>query len=282
MRHVPFGARLSPFLGVLTQAGSGLLLFSMLFVWVFFPFADLGAPLLALAGSVTTTATVLAVEGTGASEGGSNVTRVRYEMLLPGERVHEGVGFVTGSAPEAGSTLQVSYPRGLPGLARAQGLRRSTFGLGASMVIVFPVVAVALLAAGIVPGLRAGRVMGSGKLALGRLVSKSPTNTRVNDRTVYRMTFAFEDEAGARHECVVRTSLTGRLEDEGEELVLYDPRDPSRNCPVDAIPGGVVMDSEGRIIPKGPVAVGVRLLLPAATVGIHGYVAVAKVLQLLA
>jgi hypothetical protein len=117
--------------------------------------------------------------------------------------------------------------------------------------------------------LRASRLLGSGRMALGKLIAKEPTNMRVNNRTVYKMTFEFVDGNGRTCTMRTRTSEPEKLEDDAEERILYDPERPECAVTLDTLPGGAEVDESGNLRVSNLRQALAYLLLPAALIGVN-------------
>jgi hypothetical protein len=79
------------------------------------------------------------------------------------------------------------------------------------------------------------RIVKTGKLAYGTFISSEPTNTKINNSRVYRYYFEFNDENGMKYKATGETH-TGRLSDEPQELLVYNPNNPNEAVMVDALP----------------------------------------------
>jgi hypothetical protein len=218
---------------------------------------------------------VMGVEKTLFSEGGSKHRRgtpvyaIHYEFMVDGER-HEGVSYVKGKRAEAGRTVTVEFPRGTPGSSRLQGLRRAPVGAVPALITpIFPMVGLVFVIIGWRRGGRGVRLLRHGVLARGRFKSKEATRTRVNRQTVYKLTFEFEVD-GRIYQASARTHETERLQDEEEELLLYDPLDPRRAVMLDGLPGRPRIDDNGFIRVESVSRSLMVLVFPVATLVGHG------------
>lgn len=283
LRSVPISAKLAVlFGGVLQPVGWLVIGFSMIFVWAFAMNADFSS-LSQFGGELTETrATVTASERTSFSEGGSNtnpgtpIYRVSYSFTEGGQ-TWEGESYTLGSGYSVGSSAPVEFPAGKPSVSRIVGARGAPFGVAVLFVLVFPIVGFVLVLIGFRGGLSRAILLNRGKLARGRLTDKQATATKVNDQTVYRMTFEFEAEDGRTHTCEARTHNTHLLEDEENgELILYHPANPKHSFAVDLLPAGVKITEEGEYKVPSMGALLFALLPPFLAVGIHGtYAAIA-------
>jgi hypothetical protein len=126
-----------------------------------------------------------------------------------------------------------------------------------------------LAVAGMQKGLRARHLMSTGKLALGTLESKEPTHSRVNNQTVYRFTFEFPADGGGTYTVVGKTHRAYELEDEPQERLVYDPRNPSDAALLDELPCRPSIDRRGDFTADGgrdPLLAALNLLAPGLSV----------------
>ncbi|MCC7509824.1 MAG: hypothetical protein IT464_10650 [Planctomycetes bacterium] len=248
--------------------GSIWLSISMIAVWVFVPMTDVSSLWRFSGELVQASGRVIAQESTGFSEGGSDDTpgtpvySVRYEFADSRGVVHEGTSYTLGSVYAQGGPLNIEYRADDPKTSRIVGARTAPVPIWLLLVImIFPTIGVVFLFFGLREGIRRTALLGNGKLVRGRLVGKSPTNTRINNQQVYKFEFEFEAEDGSRHIAVARTHETHRLQDEETEQILYHQRNPLRSCVVDALPAGVTIGPDGRFRAPHPVRT-VGILLP--------------------
>jgi len=275
-RSVPLAVRAALlFGGFLNQFGWGFFGFGMIFVWVFgmrtdpLAWRDFAGDLQQVQGVVTR------CEDTGASVGGSEHSRgtpiyahhFRFEV---NGQSYEGVSYTVGTQTKPAQAVTVEFPPGNPARCRIRGMQTAMFPPWLLLICIFPVVGFCFLTAGFLRGRRAIRLLKEGLVARGALRSKEPTNTRINRRTVYKLTFAFQDELGQTHEAVARTHEPERLEDDAEEPLLYDPVHPSRATLLDHLPGAPRIDDMGQIQTQSSARAMLTLVLPTITVIGHG------------
>ena len=123
---------------------------------------------------------------------------------------------------------------------------------------------------GINKGIKANRLLALGEQTTGRLKSKEKTNTKVNKKPVYKLTFEFNTLEGMTYETMVKTHETGKLEDQTEEPLLYEPMRPSYAVMLDDLPGAPRIQENGNI-QAGSVAITIMaLIIPLATIIGHG------------
>ena len=109
-----------------------------------------------------------------------------------------------------------------------------------------------------------------GELAQGKLVDRTPTNTSINDQTVYKLTFAFETSRGHAAQIVVTTHETACLMDDELETLLYDPTDPTVGTTLDHLPGSPRIGEDGSVSVRSTLAAYLAIILPILTLVGHG------------
>ncbi|MEM9390659.1 MAG: hypothetical protein AAGA02_09295 [Bacteroidota bacterium] len=138
-----------------------------------------------------------------------------------------------------GQEVDIEYNKDTPEINRIAG---TTSSLGGSSTFFFTIpflVGLIWLFINVKNGREKIRVISNGKIARGELESKEPTNSSVNDQTVYRLTFSFQAENGQSYHVSAKTHKTHRLEDEHKEILIYDPMDPNKAYLADSLPWGV-------------------------------------------
>jgi hypothetical protein len=284
-RQVPMFVRCRLlFGGFANQFGWLFFGFGLIFFWAFAGNADLTSPLYFRGEVETVTGRALHSEETGASEGGSKNRRGtpiyanHYSFVYDGVE-YEGVSYSTGNYFSNGDTVTIEYPKGNPRVSRVQGMRRALFGPWVIFVVIFPAVGLCFILVGLKNGIKANRLLANGKLGLGKLKSKEPTNTRINNQTVYKYTFEFADELGRSCQVVSRTHIGGVLEDEQEERLLYDPYNPSYAVMMDSLPASPAIDGTGNIVDISPMRALLVLIIPGISIIGHGAYAYWKFFQ---
>jgi hypothetical protein len=280
-RHVPGLVRASNLLGgFLNQFAWAWLGITGLLLWFFLPNADV-AGLYYFQGDMPTAAGVVAAaEETNFEEDDTDVYAHTYRFTGPDGVEREGVSYDTGRRLEAGAEVTVEYVPDDPAISRIHGMRRKPFGvegwgglLMLGMMGLFSLIGLGFLAAGVRRGFRANRLLGSGRIALGRLKAKRATNTRINDRTVWAFDFEFDGEDLRTHQATAKTHEVDRLSDPRGEFLLYDPVEPWEAVLLDNIPGAVRISEQGYLETDRPRKAALSLLLPVLVLSAHGVIA---------
>ena len=256
--------------GVLQQIGWFLLGFGMIFLYVFGLEADLSGLWMGLLDTRQATGVVTSIEDTNASENDYPVYALNYRYVAADGTKVEATAYSTGYYPDVGQRVAVEYLRGNPEVARVDGMRRTTFGPAAIVIVIFPLIGAGLTFFGLLEGIRASRLLGIGRLAFGKLTSVVGTNTTVNSRQVMAMTFSFRAHDGGSYDVTSKTNQPENLDDQAEELILYDPDEPTRGAALDALPGRLQIEQSGTIRLGRPIACLTTLILPGLTILGHG------------
>jgi len=261
-RPVPFLLRVQVlFGGVFNFIGWIFFTFGMVFAVVFGSLADVTSWYHFRGPVATANGTLLEVKETSASENNVRIYSYKYSFRAEGTD-HEGVSYSTGRRHEPGEQVVVEYVEGNPALSRLRGMRRAEFGPWVLFVLIFPLVGFIFIVVSLRGGLKANRLLAHGKLAWGQLVSKEPTNTRINNRVVYKLTFDFQPEEGGHAQAVARSHMPEKLQDEQRERLLYDPFRPENAVLLDSLPASPAIDLTGNLRPRNPVLAALTLLLP--------------------
>jgi uncharacterized protein DUF3592 len=271
-RHVPLSLRVLNYFNVFSLIGWVFFGVGMIFFWVFAGNADLSV--LTFRNHEHAQGKVTKVDTTGASENHSRVMATHYEFSVAGATL-QGKSYSTGATPDLGEEVPVEYDPDNPKRSRIEGMRRAIFGPWVFFVAIFPLVGLAIIIPTMLGGIKRNRLLREGMLTTGKLVSKTATNTTVNDRRVYELKFEFVSRDGRRSYATARTSITDRLQDEAEEPLLYDPNDVTRAFMLDELPSRpktINGQMEGR-----PVAAALAVALPAFFLIAHGLVLWVKI-----
>ena len=239
-RDVPWPVRLQfLFGGFANQFGWAFFGFGLIFARVFAFQTDVAA-LRDFRGPLThAPAAVTQVERTSYTVNKRAVLAYRYRFDAGG-RAYTGVSY----GFQRDLPARVEFPSGRPEAARLEGLGRKPMPSETLVVLVFPIAGLGILLSGLRKGLRGIRLLRRGMLATGRLASKTATNTKINDQTVYSLRFKFQTVDGRWAETRARTHLVDRLTDDAEEPLVYDAGDPSNALMLDDLPGRPRIDAE--------------------------------------
>jgi hypothetical protein len=271
-RSLPLALSIRVILGGPGQIGWFLLGFGLVFVWAF------GADRSVVA-AVRFAPALEVVEGTttGWRElnlviNDVNVYETSFEFEVGG-RTYTGVSYETGYYVPEGQRLPIEYRASDPSVSRLQGMRATPVGLVIAFVFIIPLIGLAVIRYGLRTGFRARRLLAEGVLAHGTLESNEPTSVSVNEQPVHRLTFRFTAANGGDYQVVASTHALGRLTDDAQEAIVYDPRHPADATTVDDLPGQPTIDERGNFEAGGAREMAfalLTLLIPTVTLVGHG------------
>ncbi|MEM9694837.1 MAG: DUF3592 domain-containing protein, partial [Myxococcota bacterium] len=257
----------------LALVGGGLFIFMALFVHIFVVDSELVTLVTFRGETAPAKAEVTAVEATNASENESAIYEVRYTFELDG-RSYRGASYSLHAPLDPGDEVPVEYLRDDPVQSRIRGMRMRSFSASTGALLIVPLIGLLLFVAGVRGGIRNLRLLRRGKPGFGRLVDKRPTNTQVNGRTVYQLTFEFIVEPKAvptayrkrwqgwaeTHRFKVKTHELERVTDEAEEPLVYDPEEPGQALLLDRLPRSVRI-RDGQITGSGTWGFGLPIAI---------------------
>lgn len=222
----------------------GILVLICSFIGVF---RGLGDCLITLAPS-TRTGLVTLVDYANAEINERELYRVHFEVTNDG-RVRSAYSYTTASTPSEGSEVQIQYCAFMPRLMRVEGMKMSVFGSIGFLIIGLIVFCFGWAGwSGFRRALRWRHLLCDGTPGWAQLTSKEPTNVSINEQTVYKLTFTYESGPNTSHTLEVnehRSEELRALQDEGQELMLYDPNEPAFGVLWDQLPCKLKLDRNG-------------------------------------
>ena len=268
-RSLPLNLQLLCLFGSMSGlVGWGIIAFGLIFVRIFA--GDITpAELSRWSGELETAeGEITGVDYNTAQENEVYVNRVHFRFTARDMHLYEGASYITTDADVPTGPATVEHPVGDPAHARVRGMRATWFSPAVVFVWIFPGIGMLMAGYSLAHGLKARSLLVSGNMAEAALVSCEPTNARVNNKSVFKYTFAFEGPMG-RQELTERSTRTRRLTDEPTERVLYDPGEPSRAVVFDLLPGAPVVMPDGRLAARSPRKLYAALIAPTLTVAIQ-------------
>ena len=239
-RNISIGLQLKIWLSdVMVIIGGAFILMGLPFVLVFVPFASLFSPGFSNTDPVIE-GKIIAVHSTGASVNEEYVYEYTYTYNPPDGANYKGAGYSTGQIFEIDELIKINYKRNQQEISKAKELRLSSFPMGVGfIVLIFPLVGAILFYFGAKKARNAIQVLKIGEIAYGKFLHKEATNTTVNKQRVYKLFFEFTAKDNKTYQTVSKTHKYHRLEDEEQEMLVYDPDDPENAVLIDALPRAV-------------------------------------------
>ncbi len=229
-----------------TWFGNPLTFMGIMFIIMGIPFTIIFAPISSFTGpsfgkeDPVTRGTIVDASGTSSYINDVQVFSYTYKYKTPDGEEHLATGYTTGNMQSVGNELPVYYNADEPWISQAEGLRNSTFGGGFTIFVwIFPLVGFIMFLSSIRKVIKQMQVLKVGELADGKFLHQEATNTKINDRTVYKLFFEFTANDGKTYQAIAKTHKTYRLLDEEFEKLVYDPVNPSNAVVLDALPKGI-------------------------------------------
>jgi hypothetical protein len=258
--------------GVIAQMGWFFFGFGMIFVVVFVGNADFSDFYLG-ANSPQAVGTVTQVEATNSSVNKRRVFAIYYQFKDNQGKTQNGTSYTTGSLPEVGAQVNVQYLANKPTYSRIEGLSQGTFPIFVLFVLIFPGIGLIFIISHTIFALRAIQLLKNGVIAWGKLINSEPTNTRINEQTVMKMTFEFTAQDGQRYEAIAKSHLVNRLMDEPKEMLFYNPINPQKAVLKDNLPGHPKVNEDGSLAEVSLGSALLYLIIPTITIlGLSWYI----------
>jgi hypothetical protein len=94
------------------------------------------------------------------------------------------------------------------------------------------------------------KIIMTGRPARGKLIFAEPTNMRINEQPVYKLTYEYSTSHETIQRFSVRSHLIRNISDDHAEILIYDPGDPSKAVVVDTLPGPVARYILNKLYPS--------------------------------
>ncbi|MBM83149.1 MAG: hypothetical protein CMJ78_21515 [Planctomycetaceae bacterium] len=110
---------------------------------------------------------------------------------------------------------------------------------------IWPVIGLGLIAASMGKAYQRLQLARSGIIAPAKLVGRQRTNASINERTVFRMKFEFEDQDGQIQHCTVSSHTPEQYSDSETEYVLYAPNKVGDAITLKSVPSEPLIAKDG-------------------------------------
>lgn len=266
-RHIDLFTKITTLFGGFGQQ-FGWIFFTMgsLFCWIFIPLSDAKFWFESDRNWQETIGKIVSVEPTNSSVNDTPVYQYFQSFEVDGQR-YTGISYTVGKQYDSGTETTVRYNATDQNKSYIKGSRRAVFPAFVLFVLLFPLIGLGFIISSFFKNAKAIRLLEIGELNRGKLVSKEATNTRINNRTVYKYEFEFE-VGGRQHKAICKTHLGHLVEDEEREIILYDRFNPTFNFVFDAMPNTPNINEAG-MLQAAPVWKVVNLILPILGIGIN-------------
>lgn len=245
--------------------------FGMIFFWVFGWNSEARYWLSNIGKWSDTEGLIILSEQTNAAQNDVLIYKYVFQYEVEGKR-YLGKAYQSGDRYFEGSTYPVRYKVSDPSLAFIKGSRRAMFGGWAMFVAIFPLVGLLFILSSLRNNAKFLDLLKIGEFTRGKMISKEPTGGEVIINKVrypifkYTFEFTYKDQ---QHLATCTTHLGHTVEDENEEIILFDRFNPGYNIVYDVVPNAPRIDREGYMEIAGWRKAWV-LLLPFVSVTGHG------------
>ncbi|MEM7103114.1 MAG: DUF3592 domain-containing protein [Bacteroidota bacterium] len=268
-RRIDFFSRSTIFFsGFMSQFGWLFFGFGLIFFWVFGGAAGIKHFSLFEGDWQPTKGVILSTYGTSSSINETTVYGNDFTYTINGNE-YFAISYTTGNRYYEGQEIDVEYKNRNPDKARIVNSRMAHFPFWTSLItLIFPFVGLVFILVGMRRNIRANYLMKYGVFTRGERLSKEATNTTINDQPVYKYEFTFTSDDKS-YIATCSTHQTHRVEDDKQEIILYDARNPEISVVYDAIEGYPAIDEDGNM---GPVPAGniIYLIVPGISIIGHG------------
>lgn len=270
-RDIPLRIKLENlFGGFSNQFGWIFFSFGLIFVWVFTMQSDLTSWYHFRGEVIKTRGTITSVNATNMTVNDRKVYEYFYTFEDSNGQERNSSSFSSSHTTSSGIATTIEYPVNKPEKSRIKNMGRSKMGLFGLFPLIFPLIGLVFIFFGFKKGLKANRLLKIGYMTEGELVDKVRTNTRVNNQTVYKMTFKFHARNGSEYFLSSRTHQTYRLEDEPKEKLLYNNKSPNDAVMFDSLNSRLKLQPDGTIKSGSLLNMIGVLFIPLISIVVHG------------
>jgi hypothetical protein len=214
--------------------GLGFIFLGLLFTAFFFPWHFLDDWQLSSDAAQTVTGRIVSVHDTNTRINKVSVVEYEFSYTVGDGQQRKGRSYTTGTKWSANTSANVRYLPNRPELACLEGGRLNEVGWGGAFVIIFPFVGAGVVTGFFISRRNTRRLLHSGQVTEVDVVSIDRTNTRINNRYVYKIFVRSPALLNGRPIAVRRSDPSDvdfaqkRLSDKQAVYVLYNPADPRK------------------------------------------------------
>lgn len=268
-RHVPITLKIKILFGGIFSIvgwiflGIGLLVNSALIPMMSFNSVQFGED------SPQTTGKVVSIRGTNTTVNNQRVMECEYTFEGPDGNEYTGAGYGYYNIPRIGETVQIQYLADDPSKSRMIG--RDGISTGAIpyvflVFLIFPLIGLGMLIGHWVIATKKIRLLQSGTVTMGKYSHKFPTNTRINNRTVYKIAYKFEAGDGETYEAYARSHRHHEPRFLEDQVIFYNAINPRKALVKNDLPGPPRMTMQGNLEPPSMFALISSLFVPALVI----------------
>jgi hypothetical protein len=258
--------------GFTQQFGWVFFTLGSLFAWVFVPASEARFWLEPKTGWLEAPAAITSFQATNASVNDQTVYWYTYSFDVNGQ-IYTGKSYSMGKPYEVGDEAIVKYRGNAPEVSHIQGANRAIFPSFVLFVLIFPLAGLGMIIGSLRYNLRAIRLLQIGAFTRGKMVGKEDTGSyiQINNTTYPVYKYYFEFSTGGRaFTANCKTHQSWKVEDEEQEIILYDKFTPDFNVVFDAAPNMPAISRRGTLELASPTKA-LYLILPILGIGLNAY-----------
>jgi hypothetical protein len=164
----------------------------------------------------------------------------RYRYFDESQIPYSGFFLEYADAYEPGQEITIQYLKDSPEVSRFAGKDRRNYD---QIMFLAGVASIIIGFLFLYPSYRRTKrerkIIMMGRPAEGKLVYAEPTNLRVNEQPVYKLTYEYYTNRDDVQKFSVRSHMIRNISDEHTEILIYDPSNPAKALVVDTLPGPV-------------------------------------------
>ncbi len=183
------------------------------------------------------TGTITDVKDCNSSENKHTIYRFDYTFTTEKGSNYTGHSFSTSTGLQKGDEATIEYDEEKPEHSMIKGMRTAEFPIWVVLlVLIFPFIGICFLISNFVKAKKNLNILTNGILTTGKFISKTATSTKINNQTVYKVTFEFIDAQKTPRRAEVKTHHPHKLQDEAQEPVVYLPEQTENAVMLDVLP----------------------------------------------
>jgi len=146
------------------------------------------------------------------------------------------ISYTTGRHYNIGDKVNVEYSIDHPDINRISGFSNTPGGIFSLFLFLPFIIGIIWFIINFYKGYHKNKILTSGEIAYGTLIEKRATSTEINDKTVYKLIFEYNDTEGKPFRITAKTHNPESLEDEKKEMLFYNKIHPQKAVLVDDLP----------------------------------------------
>lgn len=237
-RQLPFNLKLSVwFLNINFLLGFIFTLIGSFTAVIILGKADLSTAFRSDHFSQSTEGTLTAVTDANSRENKHTIYKFDYTFTDKSGESICGHSYSTNSTLKPGDKVTIEYEADKSKYSVIKNMRSSEFPIWVMfLVLIFPTIGIGFLISNFIKAKKNLNILSNGILTTGKFISKIATTTKINNQTVYRVTFEFNDTQKIPRRAEVKTHHPYKLQDEAQEPVVYLPEQPENAVMLDVLP----------------------------------------------